>query len=255
MSDEHLIRALQDAIRSELSRCGWTYRDLSAAVGVSEVSIKRWMTGRDLSLQRVSAIASALDTTIFRLMERAERGVERSFSLDVQTEQLLVDHPLAHTIWEALRLSKSHVEIREHYQLDAATWLRLLGRLEAMDLIELHPGDRVVFRNEGVHNWIRDGPLWNRHQECFVEALRGPLLGTTPSVVQSATRVVGREFWAEAELELLSLARSWRDRAWRDQALLPATQHRRVSWTLVLAEAPDFPEVPRATDAAGSSKR
>lgn len=244
MGDSFLVPSLQDVIRHELRIRSWSYRDLATAVGVAEVTIKRWMTADDLSLQRVIAIAGALDLTPLELLERADRGRERSFVLDEQTERALVAEPQVHVVWDALRLGHSPAAVAEHYGIDGGDWLRVLGRLESLGLAELHPGGRLRFLHHGIHNWLREGPLWVRYQAHLVEEVREALTGSVPSVVQAATRVVGPDFWAEAEEELLALARRWRDRAWRDQKTVAYGQQRRVRWTLVLADAPRFPSLP-----------
>ncbi len=237
-----LISSLQDCVRNLLRERGWTYRDLSDALDVSEPTIKRWMTATDLSVSRIGRIAGAFGMTAFELLRRAEEGDERTFTLDPAIEAALVGDPDAHLAWDALRMGRSPEAVRAHYGHAHPHWLRLLGRLEAWGLVERHPDDRVRLLHVGIHNWLPGGPLVDAHKErrlVWVEeawARKGP-----PAVMQSATRVVGPDFFELAGDELRRLAHTWRNRAWRDQVAVSPEQQSRVRWLLVVGEAPEWP--------------
>ncbi len=241
-SADQVLSAVLECVRALLRERQMTYRDLAEIVGVSEVTIKRWMTADDLSLIRLGRVAEALGTTTFALLRRAEIGRERTFEVSEATEAALADDPEAHVAWDALRLERSPESVRRHYGHCEASWFRLLGRLEQLALIERHPGGRVRLLHRGVHSWRSGGPLQRRYRGGLVQQVIDAWDGD--GVVQLATRVVGAGFLDEAELELLTLARTWRDRAWRDQLTLPPADQRRARWMLVLQQAPGWPALP-----------
>jgi transcriptional regulator with XRE-family HTH domain len=240
-SPDLVVEAVKACVRVRLSERGWRYRDLADAVGVSEVTIKRWMTADDLSLSRVGRVAEALGLTAFELLRLAQAGEEQTFLLSEAVEQALVSDREAHVAWEALRLGRDPEAVRVHYGHAPADWFRLLGRLEALGLVERHAGDRVRLQHHGIHNWLADGPLRDRYHDDHVAWVSRAWAGDG-SLVQAATRVVGDDFLADAEGELLTLARRWRGRAWRDQVARPVERQQRVRWMLVLSRAPDWPE-------------
>lgn len=221
---------------------GWTYRDLSKVLGVSEPTVKRWMTATDLSVGRIGRIGAAFGLTAFELLRRAQEGDERTFALDPATEAALVADPDAHLAWDAMRLGRSPDSVRLHYEHDHAGWFRLLGRLEALGLVERHAEGRIRLLHGGIHNWLPGGPLSVAHQAHQLRWVEQAFAGEgRHAVVQAATRVVGPGFFETAGDELRVLAHTWRNRAWRDQVALPPERQSRVRWMLVVGEAPDWP--------------
>lgn len=240
-----VMQALKTCIRSLLAQRGWRYRDLADALEVSEPTVKRWMTADDLSLRRVARIAAVFELTAFELLRRAEHGEEQSFTVSSDVEAALVEDPDALLAWDALRLGRPPAAVQDHYGHDDDQWFSLLGRLERLGLVERHPGGRVRVLHQGIHDWRLGGPLATHHRRLWQSWVQDAWDGTGPrAAIQAATRVVGPTFHAEATDELLQLARTWRDRAWRDQMALPPDRQKRVRWMLVLAEAPDWPELP-----------
>jgi len=234
------VAAIQAHVKGVLRQRGWTYADLAREVEVSEVSIKRWLTARDLSLARVNRIARALGSTGFALLVAAAQGQEEAFTLDEATEGYLADHPVDHAVWQSLQRGLSEADVQDHYGIDPRAWGRTLRRLEAHDLLEVLPGDRVRRTRRGVHSWIRGGPLarqtlgW-RHRRLVRWLAEGE--GAT---VQSADRRMSGPSAEVAADELVELARRWRDRAWRDEQTTPLADQRGVSWVLVLAPTDVF---------------
>ena len=241
-SDDPAIEAVRNCIRTLLGERGWTYRDLASALGVSEVTVKRWMTSEDLSMGRIRAVAEALGTSTFALLRQAEFGQEQTFEVSEAIEAALVSDPDAHRVWDALRAGRRPEAVRAHYGHEEGAWFRLLGRLERLGLLERHPEGRVRLHHHGIHNWRHGGPLQERYRAQLTDWVVESW--TQGGVVQSATRIVGADFFEAAELELRALARTWRDRAWRDQQTCAPERQRRARWILVLQEAPAWPELP-----------
>ena len=239
-----VMNALKTAIRTLLDRRQWKYRDLAGALGVSEPTIKRWMTADDLSLGRIGRIAEAFGLTAFELLRRAEVGGEQSFVLPEATEAALAAHPEARLVWNALQLGRTPAAVQQHYGYDDAGWLRVLGQLEQWNLVERHAGGRVRMLHVGVHNWLPEGPLARRHRDMWRPWVQDAWDRTGPdAVVQCATRAVAPGFYEDAEEALRALAYTWRNRAWRDQTAVPTASQERVRWMLVVARAPEWPEL------------
>lgn len=242
MEDASSIEAVLSTVRRLLRERGLRYRDLAGRLGVSEVTIKRWMRARDLSLQRLSRISEALGMDLFDLLALAGQGREQSFQLSIEQEAALVDEPLVYAVWQALRHGHPADAVAAAYQLDPARWLQILLRLDALALIELHPGERIRLLHSGVLNWRRAGPLARQERPRFMAWCAQQLQEGTGRLATSSERSVSPAFADEAAAELAALARRWRDRAYRDETSLPPEQRIRIRWVLLLDDLPTFPE-------------
>ena len=64
---------LLSALRARLRANGWTARRLAAQLGVGEATVKRWLAGKGLTLDRLDALASLAETSLAELARLAER--------------------------------------------------------------------------------------------------------------------------------------------------------------------------------------
>lgn len=70
--------SVRNRIEERLKAKGMTQRELAARLGVSEVTVSRWLSGeRNPSIETMSRIASALDTTAAHLLSEDGGGTER----------------------------------------------------------------------------------------------------------------------------------------------------------------------------------
>ncbi len=201
MQDTSSIEAVLSTVRHLLRERGLRYRDLAEQIGVAEVTIKRWMRASDLSLQRLARISGALGMDVFSLLALAGQGRERSFQLSDEVEAALVAEPLVHAVWQALRHGHCASAVARAYQLDPAQWLQILLRLDALALIELHPGERIRLLHQGVHNWRRGGPLARQERPRFLAWCADQLQGGNKRIATASDRSVPPAFADEATAE------------------------------------------------------
>ncbi len=60
-------------LRQRLRAHGWTGRRLALQLGVGEATVKRWLAGRGLTLDRLDQLAVLADTSLAELAQAAER--------------------------------------------------------------------------------------------------------------------------------------------------------------------------------------
>ncbi|MEO0600026.1 MAG: helix-turn-helix transcriptional regulator [Myxococcota bacterium] len=235
------MATILQTVRAVLRARGLRYRDLAERLGVSEVTVKRWMRASDLSLGRLSRIAEALGTDVFSLLELAGEGRQESFELTEHQERELAAHPRLLTAWEALRRGYAPIAIVEAMGLDESAWIDVACQLDALGLIELHPGNRVRLLHRGVQSLREEGPLARRLANVAVDWVASRCVDKGDALFTWSDRVVSPEFVQEAKAELEALARRWRDRAHRDQMALPHERCVQVRWMLLCEEVPRFP--------------
>ncbi|WP_242504866.1 helix-turn-helix domain-containing protein [Aliivibrio finisterrensis] len=73
---DKLSSEICEVIKKELKKAGFSYKELSINIGVSEVSIKRMLNGhQSLSILRVSEIAGVIQVSLSYIISEAEKNI------------------------------------------------------------------------------------------------------------------------------------------------------------------------------------
>ncbi|MCP1471789.1 transcriptional regulator with XRE-family HTH domain [Sphingobium sp. OAS761] len=129
--------AMLAVLRRHLRSDGWTATRLSGELGVSEATVKRWIAGRSLSLDRLDRLAGLCGMTIAELAREAElsrSGLVRELTL-AQERALSADAFLS-LLFMALLAGASPCELSEDFFLPRSELDAALARLERLALID-----------------------------------------------------------------------------------------------------------------------
>jgi DNA-binding Xre family transcriptional regulator len=201
--------ALVDVLKRELKLRGITYANLAPRLGLSEASVKRMFSRRDLTLKRLDEICrhSEIDfAELARAIVREEALISH-LTLE-QVKQIVADRKLFLVAVCAL----NHVtfdQIVESYDISAAECVQLLARLDRLRFLELLPGNRVKLLVSRTFSWLPDGPIqhffnssahteffrsrFNRPDE-FMLVVNGMLSKGSSADVVSRLKRITREF-------------------------------------------------------------
>jgi transcriptional regulator with XRE-family HTH domain len=120
--------------------------DVAALIGVSERSIKRYLTGHGVTLEILERLCAAADLTILALAELAEGdGAKQATTNDVQ-EDALADEPMLAITFYLLTLGWTPQVIAREFYLSDLDLDRLLLRLDRLGLITLYCENRLKVR-------------------------------------------------------------------------------------------------------------
>jgi len=153
------MNALIFAIRNFMREKKVKYRDLTEVLGLSESSIKRVFSQKNLSVEQVSRIANYLGYSFFDLCAAAERKSAPSHKYTPAQDRLLGNSPLSMYIFVLLMFGSSLVDIEKKTSLSAREVLRELIKLDKANLIKLHPGNRVSVLVHGPFDLPKGGYL------------------------------------------------------------------------------------------------
>ena len=164
-------------IRRLLKARGFTYRDVAQAVGASEVSVKRWISQENLTIQQLTTIAEMLGMTAVELMQDAEEPYLARLTLE-QEQELVSDTRLLLVAACVLR-HWSLADIIEIYKLTEKECLKHLQTLDRIRMIDLMPRNRIRLRVARDFNALPDGPLQHYyrgkiHTDFFNSQFKGP---------------------------------------------------------------------------------
>lgn len=156
MNEIHQIVA---TLKRRLKLQGMTYRDLAAALGLSEPTVKRMFASRRFTMDRMVEISHLLGFTLAELAREAAAGEMRLRTLTREQEaELVADEKLLLVAVCALNQWEIN-EIFAAYRVTEAECIQRLARLDRMRLIQLLPGNRIRLNIDRDFDWLPGGPI------------------------------------------------------------------------------------------------
>jgi transcriptional regulator with XRE-family HTH domain len=180
------VATLMDALKQLCRSRGLRYRDVGALLGVTERTVKRWLSGRGLTLPVVEDLCNALGVTFLELCELAKADIDtRPTRLGrEQARDLFSDLQLA-LVFILLTRGWSAQEIQRECRMPEALLIEHLVKLEKLKLVELLPGNKVRLLFARNIRW-HDSPDAGR---AFARGLRNLFIGmdfSRPNAVWSS---------------------------------------------------------------------
>ena len=169
---------LVERLKQELKSRGITYAQVAAAIGLSEASVKRLFSKRDLTLGRLDAICAVAEIELTDLT----RGIDPEDRLlgeltDAQERTLVADPVLFLCATCALNLS-SFDNILETYELDEAQLVKAFVKLDRIGFLRLLPNNRYRLLVARTFRWLPNGPIQRYFRQnadaYFDSAFDGP---------------------------------------------------------------------------------
>jgi transcriptional regulator with XRE-family HTH domain len=154
---DQFLAALKRALKAK----NIIYRDLADSLKLSESSIKRILGDKSISLERIEEICKACDISFSEICKNAQ------FDEDVQTnsltkdqEKILAENPRLLHYFILLNDRLTPAKIEKDFDISASESKKFLLQLDRMNVIELHPRDRVKMKNQsGTLRFRRDGAV------------------------------------------------------------------------------------------------
>lgn len=150
---------LLSTLKRHLKARGMTYRDLAAALDLSEPSVKRLFASGKFTLERLLQISHLLGFTLAELTQEAALAESRLHTLSESQERDLVSDPRLLLVAVCVLNQWTLAEILGVYRLSEAECIQRLARLDRLRLIELLPGNRVRLNVARDFDWLPNGPI------------------------------------------------------------------------------------------------
>jgi len=150
---------LIDTLKRTLKAHRKTYRDVANTLEVSEASVKRLFSEKNLSLQRLDQICQMMDLEISDLVRTMnERSQALSRLTEVQEREIAAD--LTMVLVTVCVLNRWTMDdIIGHFSITEHQCIRCLARLDRLGIIDLLPGNRIKLRVAPNFAWRPDGPI------------------------------------------------------------------------------------------------
>ena len=137
---QRIIRQLKRIFKAR----GLRYADVGEHIGVSEKSIKRYMSGHGLSLPLLEKLCAVGGITFLELahLVASEEPFEPLPSTELQ-EQAMINEPKVGAVFALLNTGWNVKQIIREFSVDESEMNALLTRLDSLRIIDLFPGNRV----------------------------------------------------------------------------------------------------------------
>jgi transcriptional regulator with XRE-family HTH domain len=165
--------ALIEVLKGELKAAGVTYAELAARIGLSESSVKRMFSRRDMPLSRIDAICRACRLRFDELARQVADAAPQLQELSAEQERAVVADRKLLLVAVCALSQWSFEQITQHYRLSDAECIRCLARLDRLGIIELKPLNRYRLKVAKTFRWRPDGPV----QRYFREHVIGDYFG------------------------------------------------------------------------------
>lgn len=150
---------LVTALKRQLKLQGKTYRDVAAALGLSEPSVKRLFASEKFSLDRLVEVCNLLGFTLAELAQEAGAGDSRLRTLTAAQEKELMSDSMLLLVAVCALNHWTLADMLAAYRLTEAQALQRLLRLDRLKLISLLPGNRIRLTVARDFDWLVDGPI------------------------------------------------------------------------------------------------
>ena len=156
---------LVERLKQELKGRGITYAQVGIAIDLSEASVKRMFSKRDLTLSRLDAICAVAQIELTDLTRGIDPEDRLLNALTEKQEAALVADPmlfLAATC--ALNLS-SFEHILETYAIADAQLVKAFVKLDRIGFLRLLPNNRYRLLVARTFRWLPNGPIQRYFRE------------------------------------------------------------------------------------------
>jgi transcriptional regulator with XRE-family HTH domain len=164
--------ALIDTLKRELRARKITYAAVAKHLGLSEITVKRMFSKREISLGRLDRICGLAKIEFSDLARTfsSEQSVVTELT-PAQEKEFVANHKLM--LMALCVLNRWNVEdILARYQLTAAECVKLLVRLDQLRFIELLPKNRYRLLVSDAFGWIPGGPIQQLFRQSAPDFLR-----------------------------------------------------------------------------------
>jgi transcriptional regulator with XRE-family HTH domain len=225
-------------LREVLKAKGFTYAALAKKLGVSEVTIKRWFTGKGGTLKDIFAICEAIGISFHDLSALAKEEEEIDYILSTNQEKLFAKDPGLFGFFKRLHAGENPKILAKIWKLDSSKLFKILRRLESVDLLEVLPGNQVRLKTRGTIRYSHQGPLAQAILRPQISQYLDHIdrfLKNKDVCLHSAEVELSENHIKEFVAEIHQLGAKYRARAARDKNLLPQKKLKPVRWLFAFA--------------------
>ena len=164
---DQLLRTLKNVFKSR----GVLYQDVAEAIGVSETSVKRYLTGHGLTVDILERLCRVADLRISDLVAEIRKTEVKLPPLTRADEERLAAEPFLTCLFYFLAKGHSPQSLQADFSLNDAEMNRYLTKLDRWGLIQLYPLNRIRLKVSPLSHVEPGGPLARSARQDTLERM------------------------------------------------------------------------------------
>jgi hypothetical protein len=157
------------SLKQALKVRGINYRELAVRLEVSEVTIKRVFSNKEITLKRFGEICQTCNIDPWVVIKEAQRKDSPSGSMPLEAEELLaIDQDLLLLLY-LLLFNESQLKIRKRLKISTTKFYSMARDLERIGVVEVLPGNQIKLLVQKTVRWNPGGPLSVRYADAIKE--------------------------------------------------------------------------------------
>lgn len=152
------VKQIQKFLKQVLKKQKLKYSEIASKLNVSEMTIKRLLSGPDLSIGKISAVGELINLSFQQIVTGALSHKRESFYFSEEQETFLSENLHLYYFLDLL----SPYDGQELHELDGLNPQEVysyLRKLEKINLLELFPNNQFKLKCHWPITWMTGGPL------------------------------------------------------------------------------------------------
>jgi len=162
-----LLRTLKNVFKSR----GLLYQDIADSMGVSETTVKRYLTGHGLTVEILERLCRVADLRVSDLFAVLRESEEQLPPLTHADEEKLASEPFLAALFYLIAKGYSLQALQADFKLSDAELNRYLTKLDKWGLIQLYPFNRIRMKVSPLFQVERGGPLARSARQDSLEPM------------------------------------------------------------------------------------
>ncbi len=223
---------LIDVLKRELKSANLTYADLAKKIKMSESSVKRMFSHREMTLSRIDEICRALKIEFADLARDVADSQVLVQELTHDQEKALTDNKTTLVVGICCLSQWTFEQIVSTYRISEPECIKALTQLDRIGILELKPLNRYRMKLAKTFRWRPEGPIMQFFRKNVLPDYYSGSFAAQDEALMLVHGSVGKEAALNIQEKLQRLAHEFAQQHLADQRL-PASQ--REGYTLVLA--------------------
>lgn len=199
-------KALCKILRSEMRAQAYTIKSFAKELGVSEPTLKRWLNGGGLSLDRWAQLLKALGISLADVAASMRDSGDELFEYSERQERELAKTAGLLAFFQCMLIGKTPPQIARQFKLDDRSLAFYLQRLDRIGLIDWQREFAARLKRRGEPKWRKNGDLAKLFRERIFRELLVDKREKFRMAIYNLTNGDAEKFSAQLE-ELLVHAR------------------------------------------------
>jgi DNA-binding Xre family transcriptional regulator len=223
---------LVDVLKRELKASNLTYADLAKKIKMSESSVKRMFSHREMTLSRIDEICRALKLDFADLARGVADAQVLVQELTHEQEKALVDHKHTLLVGICCLSQWTFEQIVSTYKISEPECVKALTQLDRLGLLELKPLNRYRMKLAKTFRWRPEGPIMQFFRKHVLPDYYAGSFAAQDETLMLVHGSIGKEAALTISEKLQRVAQEFAQQHLADQRLPDA---QRDGYTLVLA--------------------